>query len=93
MLSYIAAGLIEGDSLPQTAADKPEIDKIFALIYITIGAIGLLLIVIAGLRYVMAQGDPGKITIAKNMIMYTAIGIIIAGSAAAIVQFVLGATS
>lgn len=90
---YFAQGLIDGKNLPQTNADKTELNKIFLFIYITIGAIALFLIVLAGYRYVMAQGDPTKIATAKNMLLYTVIGLVIAGSAAAIIQFVLGAVS
>jgi len=48
-----------------------------------------LLFVIAGFRYVMAQGDPQRVASAKNQLIYTAIGLVLAGSAAAIVNFVL----
>ena len=94
LLGYIvAAGIISGDKLPQTPATPEELDKIFFFVYITIGAIGLFLIVLAGYRYVMAQGDPQKIATAKSMLLYTLIGIVIAGSAAAIIQFILGSVS
>jgi hypothetical protein len=77
--------------LPQTPANQDTLDTIMTQIYIAIGAIGLILIMIAGLRYITSQGDPSKITQAKNMVLYTLIGVIIAALAASIVTFVLQA--
>jgi hypothetical protein len=54
-----------------------------------IGAIAVLMIIIAGLRYVLSGGDQNAITSAKNTIIYALIGIIVAFMAYAIVNFVL----
>lgn len=54
-----------------------------------IGAIAVLMIVIGGLRYVTSNGDPAQLTGAKNTILYAAIGLVLAGMANAIVNFVL----
>ena len=85
--------LIDPDEagLPETAASQGTLDTIIAQTYIAIGAIGFLLIVIAGLRYVASQGDPAKVTQAKNMVLYTLIGVVIAALAATIVRYVMGA--
>ncbi|OGL36443.1 hypothetical protein A3F38_02135 [Candidatus Saccharibacteria bacterium RIFCSPHIGHO2_12_FULL_48_21] len=91
LLNIFAAGLIDKGPLPETPATNTELESIFNLIYITIGAIGLFLIVFSGFRYVVAQGDPVKIALAKNTLLYTLIGVVAAGSAAAVVQYVLGA--
>ena len=81
-----------GDAgLPQTVADKGTLDTIFTFVYITIGAVALFFIVVAGLRYVMSQGDPAKTAQAKNVILYTLIGLIIAALATTIVSYALKA--
>lgn len=85
------AALIERNNvdIPKPPADDASLNKILTIIFTIIGGLAFLLMVIAGLRYVMAQGDPQKVASAKNQIIYTAIGLILAVSAAAIVNFVI----
>ncbi|HEY5550160.1 MAG TPA: pilin [Candidatus Saccharimonadales bacterium] len=86
----VLAQLLSGSELPQVKADQPTLTTILTIVFTFIGGIALLLFVIAGLRYVTAQGDPQKIAQAKNQLLYTAIGLVLAASAAAIVNFVIG---
>jgi hypothetical protein len=82
-----------------TAICKATSDKLFGpnsiwtkiintLIYAT-GAVSALLIVLGGFRYAVSNGDQGNITSAKNTILYAIIGLVVAVSAYAIVNFVL----
>ncbi|HSX17873.1 MAG TPA: pilin [Candidatus Saccharimonadales bacterium] len=90
MINYIAQGLLNANNLPHhNDATQDDITKILNIIFIIVGALAFLMIVIAGLRYVFAQGEPNKIAEAKNMLIYALIGLIIAASAAAIVNFVV----
>jgi len=75
--------------LPQTAANQSTINTVFSVFYITIGAIAVLLVVIAGLRYVLSQGDPTKVADAKRMIIYTLAGVMVTALAATIVKYVV----
>lgn len=79
-------------NLPTPNADQNSLNEILTIIFTIIGALALLFMVIAGFRYAMAQGDPQKVASAKNQILYTAIGLILAISAAAIVNFVIGSS-
>lgn len=54
------------------------------------GIIAVILIMVSGLFYVLAGGDSSKIGRAKNMLMYTIIGLIIIVMSGAIVSFVVG---
>lgn len=92
---YFAAGLIDNKkaNLPTTDANSATLQTILNTIFIIIGAVAFLLMVIAGFRYVIARGDPQKIATVKSMIIYTAVGLIVTASAAAIVNFVLGSTN
>ncbi len=67
--------------------------EIFNRAFIWGGILCVLMMVIGGISYAMSAGNPGKITKAKNTIMYSAIGLIIIILAAAIVNFVLKAVS
>ena len=93
MLYSIAALLNQNEvNIPKPNADQASLNDILTIIFTVIGGLALLLMVIAGFRYATAQGDPQKIASAKNQILYTAIGLILAISAAAIVNFVIGST-
>lgn len=56
---------------------------------VIIGSVAVLIIVLAGIRYIISRGDPQSITKAKNTILYAVIGLIITMSAAGIVNFAL----
>lgn len=52
-----------------------------------VGAIAVIMIIIGGIRYTISNGDSAQITSAKNTILYSVIGIIVALLAYAIVNF------
>lgn len=56
-----------------------------------IGSIAVLMIVIGGLRFVLAAGNPANVKAARETILYAVIGLVVAALAYAIVNFVLGA--
>lgn len=57
-----------------------------------VGLIAVLFIIYAGFRYVTSGGDAGKITSAKNTLVYAVVGLVIAAMAQILVQFVLSKT-
>ena len=67
-----------------------KIQTVMSIVFAMFGAIALIVLVIAGLRYVSSSGDPTTMSKAKNTIIYAAIGLIVSMSAFAIVGFVLG---
>ena len=54
-----------------------------------LGAISVIVIVIAGIKYVTSDGDASKIKSAKDTILYAVVGLIIALLAFAIVNWVI----
>lgn len=56
-----------------------------------IGAISVIMIIIGGIRYTTSNGDPGAVKSAKDTILYSVIGIVVAILGFAIVSFVVGA--
>lgn len=77
------------DSLPKGTANSANIQNMIQVVIVIMGAIALLVIVIAGLRYILSQGDPQKVAQAKNAIIYAVIGLIIVMFAQVIVAFVV----
>jgi hypothetical protein len=75
--------------LPKVTATSGAISSILQVVFGVLGAIAVLIIVIAGLRFITAQGDPQGVAKARSAILYAAIGLIVALSAEVIVTFVL----
>ena len=63
-------------------------DIINLLLYV-LGAVAVIMIVIGGIKYTTSNGDSSAVTSAKNTIMYSVIGLIVAILAYAIVNFVI----
>lgn len=67
------------------------VHNVLNAIYGIIGVIAVVMIVIAGVKYTTSQGDPGKVQSAKNTILYSIIGLVIAIMAFAITNFIINA--
>lgn len=80
---------ISPGGLPQARADDKSISSILSIVFAIAGALALLMIVISGLRYVLAGGDAQKTAKAKEGIVYALVGLAVALAAQAIVVFVI----
>ncbi|MCA9327583.1 hypothetical protein KDA14_03585, partial [Candidatus Saccharibacteria bacterium] len=60
--------------------------NIFSVI---VGVVAVIMIIYGGFRYITSGGDSGKITNAKNTIIYALIGLVVVALAQFIVKFVL----
>lgn len=67
----------QGINIPQTAAGENQIQTIMTIVFQVAAAISVLIIVIAGLSYVISQGDPQRTNKAKDAILYAIIGLVI----------------
>ena len=76
-------------NLPKPLADNSSLTHIFNIILAVMGALALLMLVIAGLRYTISQGDAARVADSKRMIIYTLAGLVVITLAATIVNFVL----
>ncbi len=65
------------------------ISNVINVLFVVVGVVAVIVIIYGGIIYMTATGDPGKIAAAKKAIMYSVIGLIIAISAFAIVNFIL----
>ena len=57
-------------------------------IFYLIGAVAVVMIIYAGIQYITSAGDAGKMANAKNTIIWSVIGLVLAILASVIVQFV-----
>lgn len=65
------------------------LQQIINVIISIVGIFAVLMLVLAGQKYITSAGDPQKIKQAKDAILYAVIGIIVASLAWAIVNFVV----
>jgi len=88
---YFASDTVNSGNLPTVVnPGSSTIGTILGIIFVIIGAMALLMIVVAGFRYVLSAGDPQKIAQARNAIIYSLVGVVVAITAEAIVHFVVG---
>jgi hypothetical protein len=87
-LLNIATGISAGN-LPNPSANQSELTTILSIVFGIIGAFALLIITISGMRYITSGGNPEKTAKAKNGIIYSLVGLVVAISAEAIVTFVV----
>jgi hypothetical protein len=92
MKNYLALQLIDPnkDHLPQAKANAQTLNTILTDFFILLGAIALLIAVIAGTRYIFARGNAEQVASAKNQLVYALVGLVVAALAATIVNFILG---
>ncbi len=86
----LAIEIIKPTNLPKTDANPATIHTFTNIFYVIISSIAVMIIVIAGLRYVFSQGDPNMIAESKRTIIYTAVGLVVAVLAATVVNAVIG---
>lgn len=89
-MNYLVFGKLI-DSLNLNPLPQVKGSFVHSLISILISitaAIALLIIVIAGFRYIVSQGDPKAVAKAKGAIIYALVGLLVAILAQAIVVFV-----
>lgn len=65
------------------------LNKVVRVFFIIVGIGSTIMVVIGGFKYVLSSGDPGKVTSAKNTIIYAIVGIVIALLAQAIIIFLV----
>ena len=66
------------------------VKEVINILLFIAGTIAVLMVVIGGIRYVTSDGDSNRASQAKNTILYALIGLVVAISSYAIVNFVLG---
>lgn len=64
--------------------------KVTAALLFILGIIAVIMIIVGGIRYVTSAGDASRVKAAKDTIMYSVVGLVVAILAYAMVTFVVG---
>jgi len=65
------------------------ITKTAGLLSIVVGVVAVVMIMIAGLKFITSQGDANQVSSARNTALYAVIGLVVAALAQGIIIFVL----
>lgn len=97
VLSYFGSscssqtGVDCGDTgLPRVHAGGNQLEDILRIVFAVLGALAVLFIILAGFRFITAQGNPQEISKAKSTIMYALVGLVVALLAEGLVALTLG---
>lgn len=65
------------------------IRRIINIFSVIIGIVAVIMIMVAGYKYITANGDSGNLSSAKNTLIYAIVGLVVVAMSQFIVQFVL----
>lgn len=90
LYEYVLAVIPAKDvNLPKAAANQAQLDGVVNGALAIAGIISVLFIIIGGFRYVTSQGNSDAVRSAREMIIYSLVGLIMVIFAFAIVQIVI----
>jgi hypothetical protein len=77
-------------NLPTSDLTTNTFQTVLQMVFGVFGGVALIVITLAGLKYVLSRGNPQETAKAKETILYALVGLGLSISAFAIVSFVLG---
>lgn len=80
---------IDISNVPQPNADSDRLQTAFNIVLTIMGAVGVLIVTLAGIRYMTSRGNPQDTAKAKNAILFTLVGLVVILMAFVIVNFVM----
>lgn len=83
----------DGSCGDQGAQVSGVLKNVINLLSYLVGVITVIMIIIAGLRFITSGGDSGKVASAKSALIYALIGIAVVALSQALVLFVLNGLS
>ncbi len=80
--------------LPKAGLDgtTSSLQTILSLFFAIAGAVAVLIITLAGFKYVLSRGESDAVAKAKNTIIYAVVGLAVCVVAELVVQFVIRST-
>lgn len=75
--------------VPRAGFNNNAVGNVLQIVFGVAGAVALIVLLLASIKYILSRGDPGEVAKAKNAIIYAVIGIIVVATAFTIVSFVV----
>lgn len=79
----------QGNTDNPVAGKNGLIVKVTDFLAVIAGIAAVIVLIIAGFKYVTAEGDPKEVSSAKNTIIYALVGIVVIVAARALIEFVV----
>lgn len=76
------------DSLP-TASPEHGFEVAFNIVAATMASVAVLIIVLAGFKYITSAGDPQAVATSRKAIIYAVVGLAVIGAAWSLVTFII----
>jgi hypothetical protein len=88
-MNKLFSALIENPGLPDPSTDN-TIETVLSFVFGLLAVICVIVIIIAGIQFVISGGEPQKVAKARQAILYAVIGLIVAVFSTVIVGFIAG---
>lgn len=86
---YRIFSVAEQFDVPRTPLSNNSVENVLQIVFGVAGAVTLVVLLLASLKYITSRGEPGDVAKAKNTIIYAVIGLVVIASAFTIVSFVV----
>jgi uncharacterized membrane protein len=87
------SGLDQLDSTQSCSSNGTSVQSVaktvVEILSIVVGIVAVIMIIVSAFRYVTSGGDAGRVTAAKNALIYAVVGLVIVALAQTMVHFVL----
>jgi hypothetical protein len=89
LLTFLAKLNPADAGIPENPLTQTTVNNVANAAFMLAGIVAVVFIIIGGISYSISAGDPGKISKAKDTILYAVIGLIVVLVSFIIVQFVI----
>lgn len=76
--------------IPKVDLTQQTLGNVVSAVFVVVGSLAVLFVLVGAARYVAANGEPNKVSQAKNTILYAVVGVVVSALGFTIVQFVIG---
>lgn len=76
-------------NLPEISASADTLERVLPVVFGTITAVAVLMIIVQGIKFILSQGEPDKSAQARKGVIYAAVGLVIVFVADIFVAFIL----
>ncbi len=95
LYTNLAAGILpiggdNGVNIPKNTVEQGNLNTLLKFVFAMAGAISVIVIMLAGIKFMTSQGNPDGVAKARNAIIYAAIGLAICIAAFSIVTLISG---
>jgi hypothetical protein len=89
LLTLLAAAISKDDvAIPKAEINNAQMNSLLGMVFALAGAVAVVFIILGGIRYTTSQGNAADLQKAKDMIVYSLVGLVFVIMAFAIVQLV-----